>query len=152
MPPFFNTNVLIYAVDEEDSEKHEIAGGLVQEYLVAGDGMISVQAFCDGCSCASASNATTTKVRALLRFPAVEASALGRAAQEMVGYFAAFSPIPENAGTVLGAVRRSREYGLSFRDALILESALKGGADRLLTEDLQHGQEIAGLRIENPFL
>ncbi len=43
MPPFFETNVLIYAVDEEDSEKHEIASGLVEEYLVAGDGMISVQ-------------------------------------------------------------------------------------------------------------
>ncbi len=43
-PPFSDTNVLIYAVDEEDFEKHEIASGLVEEYLVAGDGMISVQA------------------------------------------------------------------------------------------------------------
>ena len=43
MPPFVETNVLIYAVDEEDFEKHEIASGLVEEYLVAGDGMISVQ-------------------------------------------------------------------------------------------------------------
>ena len=43
MPPFFDTNVLSYAVDEEDSEKHEIASGLVEEYLVAGDGTISVQ-------------------------------------------------------------------------------------------------------------
>jgi predicted nucleic acid-binding protein len=40
----------------------------------------------------------------------------------------------------------------SFWDALILEAALRGGADRLLTEDLQHGQEIEGLRIDNPFL
>ena len=43
MPPFVETNVLIYAVDEEDSEKQEIASGLVEESLVAGDGMISVQ-------------------------------------------------------------------------------------------------------------
>ena len=64
----------------------------------------------------------------------------------MVGYFAAFSLIPENVGTVLGAVRRSREYGLSFRDALILEFALKGGADRLLTEDLQPGRRSQGAR------
>jgi predicted nucleic acid-binding protein len=34
----------------------------------------------------------------------------------------------------------------SFWDALILE------AERLLTEDLQHGQKIEGLRVENPFL
>jgi predicted nucleic acid-binding protein len=136
MPPFFDTNVLIYAVDEEDSEKHEIAGGLVEEYLVAGDGMISVQVLREFYSASRR-----------LRRPLSDEHA-----QEMVGYFAAFSPIPENVGTVLGAVRRSREYRLSFWDALILESALKGGADRLLTEDLQHGQEIAGLRIENPFL
>jgi hypothetical protein len=36
---------LIYAVDEEDSKKHEIASALVEEYLVADGGMISVQVF-----------------------------------------------------------------------------------------------------------
>ena len=41
---------------------------------------------------------------------------------------------------------------LSFWDAQILEAALKGGVDRLLTEDLQNGQNIEGLRVENPFL
>jgi predicted nucleic acid-binding protein len=35
---------------------------------------------------------------------------------------------------------------------LTLEAALRGGADRLLTEDLQHGQKIESLRVENPFL
>ncbi len=53
---------------------------------------------------------------------------------------------------VLGAVRRSQEYMLSFWDALIVESAILAGANRLLTEDLQHGQEIENLRVENPFL
>ncbi len=45
---------------------------------------------------------------------------------------------------VLGAVLRSRDHGLPFWDDLILESAPKESADRPLTEDLQHGQEIAG--------
>jgi predicted nucleic acid-binding protein len=40
----------------------------------------------------------------------------------------------------------------SFWDALILEAALMDGADRLLTEDLQHGQKIEDLTVENPFL
>lgn len=72
-------------------------------------------------------------------------------ATEAVSYLAEFSTVPEDTTMVLGAVRRSREYVLSFWDALILEAALKAGADRLLTEDLQHGQEIEGVRIENPF-
>lgn len=53
---------------------------------------------------------------------------------------------------ILAAIGRSRGLGFSFWDALIVEAALAGGANRLLTEDLQHGQEIEGLRVENPFL
>ena len=40
----------------------------------------------------------------------------------------------------------------SLRDALIVEAALNAGADRLLTEDIQHGLLIEGMRVENPFL
>lgn len=43
------------------------------------------------------------------------------------------------------------KQGLAFYDALIVAAALEGGCKRLLTEDLQHGQRIGTLRIENPF-
>jgi predicted nucleic acid-binding protein len=33
-----------------------------------------------------------------------------------------------------------------------VEDALRSGADRLFTEDLQHGLVIEGMRVENPFL
>lgn len=36
-------------------------------------------------------------------------------------------------------------------DALIVAAALEAGCDRLLSEDLQHGPKIDGLRVENPF-
>jgi predicted nucleic acid-binding protein len=42
--------------------------------------------------------------------------------------------------------------GYSFYDSLIIAAALEAGCTRLLSEDLQHGQVIEGLRIENPFL
>ena len=42
--------------------------------------------------------------------------------------------------------------GFSFYDSLIVAAALEGGCTRLLSEDLQHGQQIDGLRVENPFL
>ena len=136
MPSFFDTNVLIYAVDEGEPEKLGIASALVEEHLVEGDGMISVQVLREF-------------YWASLRLPRPLSY---QQAQEMVGYFSAFRTLAEDAGMVLGAIRRSREYMLSFWDALIVEAALAGGADRLLTEDLQHGQVIEGLRIENPFL
>jgi DUF2938 family protein len=51
------------------------------------------------------------------------------------------------------AIRLTRRLKLSFWDALIVQAALESGCTRLLTEDLQHGQLIAGrLRVENPFL
>ena len=52
---------------------------------------------------------------------------------------------------VLAAVRRSRSSLLSYWDSLIVETARSAGAVFLFTEDLQHGQEIDGLRIVNPF-
>jgi predicted nucleic acid-binding protein len=41
---------------------------------------------------------------------------------------------------------------LSFWDALIVASASRAGAERILSEDLKHGQVIEGILIENPFL
>jgi predicted nucleic acid-binding protein len=42
-------------------------------------------------------------------------------------------------------------YQYSFYDSLIIAAALDGGCTRLLSEDLQHGQRIESLTIENPF-
>lgn len=136
MPPFFDTNVLLYAFDEDEPEKQGTARELIDEHLTRGEGMLSVQV-----------------LREFYSVSRREARPLSvEEAVETVDYFATFVSGPEDAETVLGAVRRSQEYMISFWDALIVESALKGGADRLFTEDLQHGQVIGGLRIENPFL
>jgi predicted nucleic acid-binding protein len=40
---------------------------------------------------------------------------------------------------------------ISFWDALLVAAAVKSGAVRIVTEDLNPGQVIAGVRIENPF-
>jgi predicted nucleic acid-binding protein len=112
MPPFFDTNVLVYAFDEREPEKREVARRLIKEHLDEGDGMLSVQILREFYS----------SVRKLPR-PVQDDEA-----QEAVRNFAAFSSMPEDAGMVLGAVRRSRELVLSFWDALIVEAALKAGA------------------------
>lgn len=50
------------------------------------------------------------------------------------------------------AWRIQDRYKLSFWDVLIVGTAHVGGCGYLLTEDLQDGQEIAGVRVVNPFL
>jgi len=42
-------------------------------------------------------------------------------------------------------------FGFSWWDALIVAAALAGSCRYLLTEDLQDGQEVEGLRIVSPF-
>ncbi|HEY6491036.1 MAG: hypothetical protein WCC26_16940 [Terracidiphilus sp.] len=45
-----------------------------------------------------------------------------------------------------------RPHGYTYWDSLALRCALVSGCKVLLTEDMQHGQVIDGLRIVNPFL
>jgi len=52
------------------------------------------------------------------------------------------------------AIRASEieeKNGLSFWDALIVAAALRLQAQKIITEDLNHGQIIEGILIENPF-
>ena len=136
MPSFFDTNVLVYAFDEGEPEKRAVALALIEEHLVDGDGVISVQVLREFYS-------------AVRREPQPLSN---EAAATAVRRLAGFSPLSEDAGMVLKAVRRTGEMSISFWDALIVEAALRSGADRLFTEDLQHGQVIEGMRVENPFL
>ena len=136
MPPFFDTNVLVYAFDEGEPEKRTVALALIEEHLIDGGGVISVQV-----------------LREFYSVVRREPKPLSdEAAAAAVRRLAGFSPVSEDADMVLRAVRRTGEMSISFWDALIVEAALKAGADRLFTEDLQHGQIIEGMRVENPFL
>jgi predicted nucleic acid-binding protein len=52
---------------------------------------------------------------------------------------------------ILGAIDLCRLHALSFWDALVVRSASAAGCGRLLSEDMQDGQTIDGVKIENPF-
>jgi predicted nucleic acid-binding protein len=134
MPAFLDTNILVYAVDEEDALKRERASGLAEEHLVAGDGFISVQVLREFYSASRR-----------IKKPLSDEEAAG-----MVEEFSRFRVLSEDPQMVLKAAQRVRD-GFSFWDALIVESALRGGADRLLSEDMQDGRVVEGMRIENPF-
>jgi predicted nucleic acid-binding protein len=42
-------------------------------------------------------------------------------------------------------------YRYGFYDSLVIAAALDAGCTRLYSEDLQDGQRIEGLTVENPF-
>ena len=43
-------------------------------------------------------------------------------------------------------------HSLSFHNALIVQAAITSGCQQVLSEDMQHGAAIGGVRIVNPFL
>jgi predicted nucleic acid-binding protein len=72
------------------------------------------------------------------------------AARLVVGTYAIWC-IDVGSSDVAAAFRIEDEAKIGFWDALIVASAVKAGATRLLSEDLNPGQTIAGVLIENPF-
>ena len=61
------------------------------------------------------------------------------------------NPLPLTGETHHQAVRIAERYGLHIYDASIVACALAAGCTVLYSEDMQSGQQIEGLVIENPF-
>lgn len=132
---FVDTNVFVYAEDADADEKRERARRLLGELIPSGRVVISTQV--------------------LQEFFVVSTRKLGLAPERARGRIEVLSRLPVvliRPELVLGAIDLHRLHGLSFWDALVLRSASVSACSRVLSEDLNHGQLIDGVRVENPFL
>lgn len=131
---FVDTNVFVYLFDRDAPEKRLRAQELLeQEHAHV---VLSTQVL---------QEFFVTVTRKLAQpLSTAEAEA---AAREM----ATLEVVEVDSAMVLRALSRLRRQRASLWDSLIVEAALSRGCERLLSEDMQHGQEIGTLRIENPF-
>jgi len=135
MLAFFDTNILVYALDERSGARHAPAYALLEQHLLDGTLVISTQVLQE---CYSV---LTRKVG----FPPEQAiTALTALADEPV--------VPSSAAFVLRSMAMANRSQLSMWDALIVEAALDAGCSTLFTEDLQPGQRFGPLTVVNPFL
>jgi predicted nucleic acid-binding protein len=74
-----------------------------------------------------------------------------RDAREDVRNLAAWRPLPLDDVVVESAWTVEDRFGLSWWDSLIVAAAQVAGCRFLLSEDLQHEQELDGITILNPF-
>lgn len=137
MRTFFDTNILVYLFDADAGEKKELASVLFQKETSAGRALLSTQVLQEFYV------VVTKKLQEPLELETAEG---------VVRDLSCLPIVTIDVSIILSAIGRSRKMALSFWDALIIETALKGGATKIFTEDLQHGQIIDGLRIENLFL
>lgn len=135
---FIDTNVFIYQLDSSDPAKQAVADGIVKHAVWNGSACTSVQVVHE------CMNTVLRKAHVKLSPP-----------QATAYLDAVLAPLVQVFGTV-ALVRRAlgvqQRWGFSFYDALVVAAALEAGCSRLLTEDLQHGQRVESLTIENPFL
>ncbi len=134
MSIFFDTNVLVYCTDTTAPRKQAIARSLVSQASMTGDAVISTQVLIE------LFNVLTRKQRML---PA-QAKALAMA-------YAHWSVVQTDVSLVTAAMEKSVQHQLSIWDAMVIEAAMRCGAQTLYTEDLTHGQRFDALTLVNPF-
>ncbi len=132
---FVDTNVLLYLFDAGEKAKARIAQSVLAD-LDPAQVVLSTQVLEEFYW-----NATRK-----LRPPLPPADAATQVVR-----LAAHTVVVPGVPVLLAAISRGEEDRLAFWDALIVESALSAGCDRLLTEDLQDGRTFGTLRVENPF-
>jgi len=132
---FVDTNVLIYAHDIDAGTKHETAKIVLRELWSERAGLLSTQVLQE----------FYVNVTRKISTPLPRNQARG-----VVGSYASWCT-ETTVAEIAAAFRIEDESGIGFWDALIIASAAKGGASRILSEDLNAGQPILGVRIENPF-
>lgn len=134
---FVDTNVLVYAHDRSETRKQPLAQTLLEGLWASRTGSLSTQILQE------------FYVVATRKF---DPPMSRRAAREIVALYGAWPLVQVDLPLILTASQLEERHKLSFWDALVVEAARRAGATRLVTEDLQGGRLIGGVRIENPFL
>lgn len=132
---FVDTNVLVYALDVDEPEKRQAAIDVLS--AEGRELVVSAQVLAE----------FYVTVTRKLRRPLDPDEAAARVAE--------LSQLPVmslDSSLVATAIAISRQAGISYWDAAIAGAAAAAGCGQLLSEDLEAGAVIAGVRVDNPFL
>ena len=131
-----DANILFYTIDADAGERQEKAREIVRRGALSYDCFLSLQTLCEFFA------ATTRKGRLTV----------AQAAAQVEDWQALFPVVASTPATLRFAVRAVEQHNLSFWDAMQWAVAKQAGATLLLSEDLQHGRDLEGVRFRNPFI
>jgi predicted nucleic acid-binding protein len=131
---FLDTNILLYtiSVDPAEAAKRQTA----IRWITPMDWVISAQVLQEFYA-----NAVRKRTGGI----SVEA------ADVLLKQFIPRVKVAIDASLVAQAAQISQRHQLSYWDGAIVAAAMRSGAKELLTEDLNAGQVIEGVRVVNPF-
>jgi len=130
----FDTNILVYAADEDAGRRHRIAIELIDR-VDGTDFVLALQ---------SLSEFFHVTVRKRL-LSVADAMAIVKDLRGLCRIAAA------DEVALTDAMAAVRDHGLSFWDALLWATLRRAGCNLLVTEDLQDGRVLGGVRFVNPF-
>lgn len=136
MPVLVDTNVLVYSRDTADPTKHASASEWMRHLWETGEGRLSIQVLQEYYV------TTTRKLQPGLPTDVARAD---------IDDLSAWRPVVIDTNGLGVAWSIEDRFGLSFWDSLIVAAAHIAACDVLLTEDLQHGADLDGVRIVDPF-
>lgn len=131
---FIDTNILLYTRDSHESDKQIRSRDLLHEIASDGTGVISTQVIQEFYV------ASTKKLNA---DPIIT--------RQLIKKLLNLEVVAVTIEIIDEAIGISMNNNISFCDSLIIAAALWAKCDSVLTEDLNHGQLIEGIKILNPF-
>jgi predicted nucleic acid-binding protein len=134
-----DTNILIYAADPQAGDKHVRAAELVTDLTRQNRIAVSVQVLNEYYHAATRPN----------KPPSLSHDDAERTIRDLAN---SASVLPLTIAITLRALGAIPRHGFSFWDALIWAAAKENGIPTVYTEDFQHGRDIEGVQIINPFV
>jgi len=131
----FNTNILVYATLSAPLAKTDRAGDLLVRGMRTGSSILVLQTLAEFSSVA-------------IRKAGIEVDAVRTTLDAWRAALPVQGSQDDDLSAALDAVKKHR---LAFWDAILWGAAQQAGVRHLLTEDLQDGFELAGVRFVNPF-
>src|SRR2546430_16821580 len=134
---FLDTNIFAYVFDSSAISKGRISDRLIQKGIGTGKGLVSYQVVQEFFNVAFKKfPVPMTEAEAQAYFSSVFRPMLG------IG----FSP-----SLLLRAIGIRERHLIAWYDSLVFAAAIEGECKILYSEDLQHGREIQGVKVQNPF-
>lgn len=131
----FDSNVLIYAIDNQGGERHAVATNVLGHAIANGTALLPLQAL------GEFYHVTTRKFR-------IEPVTARRFID---GWLRTVRVEPYGETDVVAATDACAAHGLSFWDAMMWAVSERMGASVLVTEDMQHGRRLGGVTLMSPF-
>jgi predicted nucleic acid-binding protein len=133
---FVDSNILVYAYDNAQGEKHTQAKALLLSLWESGLGCVSIQVLQE----------FYVSVTRKSKFPLSPEDA-----SQVIYDFSDWTIHRPGVKDIISAIELHRRYQISFWDAMILQSARQSGCGVVWSEDLSDSEDYAGVKINNPF-